>query len=446
VLFREPTPWQRYRTVVLITLALITAEALLIGLLLLERRRRKLAQLALDDQAAYEQMMAKLTADAAHHSLDNASRGLDAALARVATYAHASAAMLVEYSETRLEPLTRIFWPNDGEPGAPAVFTRESAADEAQLEIPLTADGSSIGTLVLRRSNNAGSWTPKLVNRIEAASEIIASALARSRAARAIEEARRQVAHMARVALVGELAATMSHELRQPLAAIRANAEAGALLLARSPNHSPEAREIFQHIVADDARAVEVIEGVRRLLRKDERVAKAIDLNEVCRDAVRLLENDARIRHTRLALSLAPTVPLVMGDPVQLRQAVLNLALNGLEAASTSATERSVLVETASCGGHVEVAVHDSGPGIPASVAPHLFESFFSTKDSGLGLGLVIVRSIVERHNGRVRADSGSLGGAVFRVRLPAVHGADPAPTGVPHSDRELARETVARE
>jgi len=238
-------------------------------------------------------------------------------------------------------------------------------------------------------------------------------------AERRADETRRQMAHMGRVALVGELAATISHELRQPLAAIRVNAEAGDLLLASTPRDMWEAREIFQSIVADDTRAVEVIEGVRKLLRNEDLVATTVNLNQICRDAARLLQHDALLRNTRLELSLSPEPPMVTGDPIQLQQVVLNLALNGLDSASTSTAERMIVVRTELLADHVELVVRDSGPGIPPHVQPHLFESFFSTKRGGLGLGLVIVRSIVERHNGRVRAENHPSGGAVFFVRLP---------------------------
>jgi signal transduction histidine kinase len=212
----------------------------------------------------------------------------------------------------------------------------------------------------------------------------------------------------------------MSHELRQPLAAIRANAEAGARLLTLSPPDLREVREILQSIVADDKRAADVIEGVRKLLRKDEAFATTVDLNQVCQESVRLLQHEAELRQTRLELSLSAAHPTVAGDPVQLQQVLLNLMLNGLEAASTSTTERAVVIHTETNADGVEVTVHDSGPGLSASVHPRLFDPFFSTKTGGLGLGLVIVRSIVERHNGRVRAENHSLGGALFRVRLPA--------------------------
>jgi signal transduction histidine kinase/ABC-type uncharacterized transport system substrate-binding protein len=559
VLFREPGLWKRYRTEVLFTLGIVVVQSLLIGLLLLERRRRKQAQLAVQEQAAYEQTMAALTADAARHAPDDAPRALEDALARIGRYAGASAATLVEFSDASVEPPPRLFWsaPTNGGSHSrpPAPVPASDSRSDAPLEIPLVADGTAIGTLELHRTDGLG-WSAHLARRLDSAGEIIASAMARSRAARTIrrgeelnravlasvstqiaildqrgtiirvneawrqfarrtevdvdfeaivgsnyldeyrraedrgcedardirlgieavlerrawpfrheyhwsapderwyelvvdrlesseggaivthvditdrrlaeqrsEETRRQVAHMGRVALVGELAATISHELRQPLAAIRVNAEAGNLLLTSAPTDVWEAREIFRSIVADDARAVEVIEGVRKLLRKDEQVATTVDLNQVCRDAVRLLRHDAALRNTRLELSLDPEPPMVAGDPIQLQQVVLNLALNGLEAASTSRNDRSVVVGTQSRVDHTEVLVRDSGPGIPPNVQSHLFESFFSTKTGGLGLGLVIVRSIVERHNGRVRVENHSLGGAVFRVRLPIARG-----------------------
>jgi len=561
LLFREPTAWERYRTAAVVTLGLIAAESALIGLLLLERRRRKLIQAAVQEQLAYERTMAALTTDAVRHAPDDAPQALEDALARIGHYAGASAATLTQYPETSIEPRKRLSWvapaANGGGRGERAPTAE--ASDDSLLEIPLVADGAAIGSLELRRSDGHG-WSSLLTHRLDSAGKIMAGAMARSQAARTIhrgeelnravlaslstriaildrdgtiirvneawrdgarfgavephgdafvgwnylgecrraeargceeagevrrgieavlegrewpfrheyswstpderayeifvdrlqvteggaivthlditdrrlaerraEETRRQVAHMGRLALVGELSATMSHDLRQPLAAIRANAEAGARLLAFSPPDLGEVREIFQSIVEDDTRAADVIEGVRKLLRKDEMFATTVDLNQICQESVRLLQHEAALRQTRLELSLSAAHPTVAGDPVQLQQVVLNLMLNGLEAVSTSTAERAVFIRTETNADGVELTVHDSGPGLSANVHPHLFDPFFSTKAGGLGLGLVIVRSIVERHNGRVRAENHSLGGALFRVRLPAA----PSLTGV---------------
>jgi signal transduction histidine kinase len=237
------------------------------------------------------------------------------------------------------------------------------------------------------------------------------------------EETRRQVAHMGRVALVGELAATIAHELRQPLAAIRANAETGVKLIALHSQHFGDedlelCGEIFSSIVADDVLASDIITRVRALVRREELPQRLVDLNETCRTSARLLQYDAHTRHVQITLALDPELPGVTGDPVQFQQVVLNLMMNALEASAVAAHPH-VVVTSAARDDAVELEVRDNGPGFQGDVAEHLFESFFTTKPHGLGLGLVIVQSIVERYRGRVRAEHGEPGGAVFRVMLP---------------------------
>jgi signal transduction histidine kinase len=234
-----------------------------------------------------------------------------------------------------------------------------------------------------------------------------------------LDEQRRQIAHMGRVAIVGELAATVSHDLRQPLAAIRANAEV-ALRLVELSAPRDQLREILCDIVADDKRAAEIIDHIRTLLRKDQPTETTVDLNEICAVATALLERDAQFRGTELMLSCAPGAALVRGDPVQLQQVVMNLALNAIDAAAVSSGERVIAISTVVDEGGVELSVRDTGPGLAPEVAPHLFESFYSTKSQGLGMGLVIVRSIADRHGGRVHAENSTTGGAVFRVFFPS--------------------------
>ena len=242
----------------------------------------------------------------------------------------------------------------------------------------------------------------------------------RIRAARALDETRGQVEHMARVATVSGLTAAVSHELRQPLTAIRMNAEAGDLLLAQTPPDLDEARLAFQAIVRDDTRATEVIEHFRALLRKQDPVSTAVDVNAVCRNTARLVEHEVAGRRVRLVLNLDPNVPPVRGDPVQLQQVLMNLTLNAVDAVSASTSDREAAISTAANNGHVEVHVSDTGPGLSAGVQGRLFEPFFSTKPHGLGMGLTIVRSIVERHHGSLRAENRPAGGALFTVTLPA--------------------------
>ena len=246
-----------------------------------------------------------------------------------------------------------------------------------------------------------------------------------------LEETRSQVAHLGRVATIGELAAAVSHELKQPLASIRANAQAGALLLGKSPADIEQVINILNDIAGDSERAAEIIDQMRTLLRKAETVS-AVDLNEVARQAIRLLQRDATLRHTQLELVADPELPKVPGDPVQLQQVIINLLLNALDAASTALEHRAVMVRTTVAESMVELTVSDTGPGLAPDVLEHLFEPFFSTKPHGLGLGLVIVRSIVDRHHGRIQAKNRASGGAIFRVDLPAI--GVPVPSGLPGS------------
>lgn len=452
VLFRTPSAWERYRAVILATLGIIAAESVLIGLLLLERQRRRLAQAALADQAEYERTMAELTTDAVRYAPEDAPRALEDALSRIARYAGADVAVLVQRSESPSRAATRLRWTRDA-----GVHTGNGAAingaavngngsgaalshndpgptsadvdipDEARLELPLVVGGKSVGTLELYRSDGSTHWPRRLVTRLSAAAELLAGALARSNAAAAADEASRQLAHLGRVATVGELAAAISHELRQPLAAIRANAEIGAHLLEGPRPDVEEAKQVLNDIVADDVRAAEVIDQIRLLLRKQEPGTTAVDLNEVARHAVQLLDRDARTRGVRLFVVLESSLPAVRANAAEMQQVVLNLVLNALDAlAGRAAGPREVIVGTSTEGDSVELFIRDTGPGFDPAMQGQLFESFYSTKPQGLGVGLAIVRSIVERYRGQVLAENVPTGGAVFRVILPATEVAKP--------------------
>jgi C4-dicarboxylate-specific signal transduction histidine kinase len=165
---------------------------------------------------------------------------------------------------------------------------------------------------------------------------------------------------------------------------------------------------------------MDVIEHVRLLLRNEVRASGAVSLNDICRDATTLLQRDAESKRVKVVFTLAGAIPTVVGDAVQLQQVVINLVLNAIEAAATSERERRVEVRTATHGSEVELIVSDSGPGFSPLVQQHLFESFFSTKKNGMGMGLAIVQQIVAQHGGVVRAHNASGGGAILQVTLPA--------------------------
>jgi two-component system sensor kinase FixL len=246
----------------------------------------------------------------------------------------------------------------------------------------------------------------------------------RKRAEEELRAARLDLVHASRLALVGELMASIAHEIKQPLTSILTNAGAGLLLLdgAASPATAPELVEILGDIREQSRLAGGVIERLRALAANRPLERRPLDVNEVADDVLRLVEGDARRRTVVLAADLASSLPAIDADRVCLQQVLLNLLMNAMDAMEEVAAEdRRLTVRTRQVGDAVEVAVSDTGPGIPADRLPQLFDAFFTTKKDGLGLGLAIARSLAEAHGGRIRADAPGQRGATFRLTLPGL-------------------------
>src|SRR3981081_2844108 len=233
--------------------------------------------------------------------------------------------------------------------------------------------------------------------------------------------AQAEAAHASRLALVGELTASIAHELNQPLGAILSNSGGADLLLDSAVPQLDDIRQILADIRRDDLRASEVIKHLRALLRKREVELVPLDLNEVVADALRLVDGESRRRGIEVETELSAVLPAVRGDKTQLQQVLLNLVLNGMEAmAESSVAKRRLTVQTAGDPNEeAEVVVTDTGPGISPDRLPRLFDAFFTTKEYGMGLGLSIARSIIESHGGRIWAEENTDGGAAFRFTLP---------------------------
>jgi signal transduction histidine kinase len=244
----------------------------------------------------------------------------------------------------------------------------------------------------------------------------------RRRAEREAQRRRQELAHMTRVATMGELTASLAHEINQPLTAILSNAQAGQRLLAAGGADVEMIKEILADIAADDQRAGEVIRRMRALLRKGESDPTILDVNDIVTEVVGLIHGEMILQNVTLGLDLSPQPRLVHGDRIQLQQVLLNLMMNALDAMrDTSGSARRMTVHTAATNGRaVEVSVEDSGAGVPADKLEGIFEPFVTTKSHGMGLGLAICRSIIQAHGGRIGSKSNAGGGATFWFTLPA--------------------------
>jgi len=233
------------------------------------------------------------------------------------------------------------------------------------------------------------------------------------------ERLRRDLTHVGRVTTMGEMAAALAHELNQPLTAILSNAHAGERYLAQGTPPLGEVREILQDVVGDARRAGEVIQRLRSLLRKDEAKFLALDINMVVREMAVLTHTEAVLRNLTVELDLGSDLPPVRGDRVQLLQVLLNLVVNGMEATGAQTDGRRIEIRTARGVEAVRVAVRDEGPGIPPEALQEIFETFYTTKPKGMGMGLAISRSIVEAHGGQLWAENNPDRGATFWFTLP---------------------------
>jgi signal transduction histidine kinase len=233
---------------------------------------------------------------------------------------------------------------------------------------------------------------------------------------------RREVAHMSRVLVLGELSGAIAHEINQPLTAILANAQAAQMMLEKDKPDIDEALLALAEIVEDNNRASEVIQRLRSLLKKDEGRWEPVDLNDIVTSSHGLLHSELVNRRIDTVLQLQPALAPVRGDPVQLQQVALNLMINAMDAlAANEPGRRRMVVSTRPSDRGVELTIVDNGPGIPPAEAARLFQPFFTTKSQGLGLGLSICKSILATHGGTLTLSSGEDGGAVAAVRLPSV-------------------------
>jgi signal transduction histidine kinase len=302
-------------------------------------------------------------------------------------------------------------------------------ATQSHLSVPLAVDGTVIGALSLGVVTAERRWPDALIPRVRLLGEIFANALARRQADRQLWEARTEtahyqerLAHLIRVHTVGEMSAAIAHEVNQPLMAIKNYALAAQRRLKEGSAPPEKPHELLDKIVLQATRAGDVIQRLRSLVRKHDVETRELDLNRLVADTLKLVEMDCQWRDIRLETKLATDLPPVVADAIQIQQVILNLVRNAIEAleAHPGLVAPLVVIETARTGLHeIEVTVSDHGPGLAPDEAEQIFDPFYSTKPSGLGIGLSICRKMIEAHGGRLWTSPNPAGGAVFHFTLP---------------------------
>src|SRR5271168_1096481 len=240
-----------------------------------------------------------------------------------------------------------------------------------------------------------------------------------------LQVTRTELARAARITTIGELTASIAHEVNQPLAAVVANADACVAWLSREQPDLVEARAAADRATQGATRASEVIARIRSLITKATPEKSHVKLNQVIKETAALTAGQASKNNVTIEFELSPDLPYVLGDSIQLQQVIVNLLMNGIEAMSSVPDGPRTLVirSEPESGGQIRISVMDSGIGVSADIMPRLFEPFFTTRSKGMGMGLSISRSIIEAHGGRLWAESNGSEGSVFQFTLPAGSG-----------------------
>ncbi len=284
---------------------------------------------------------------------------------------------------------------------------------------PLSVGERTIGVLAMFSRTPV---TPETIETLASTADLIAQGIERKYAQQALQITRIELARVSRLTTMGELAASIAHEVNQPLTAVTNNSSACLRLLAAN-NLRPEVlRRALEEIVADGTRASAVIAGIRAFIRKSPAEKNELDINEVIQQVLALADRELYEHRVRTERQLTTALPLVSADRIQMQQVLLNLIMNGIEAMTViNNRQRSLCIQSRIDGsGGVLVAVRDSGTGI-SKEAHRLFTPFFTTKPNGMGMGLSISRSLVESHGGKLWAEPNSPHGAVFSFTLPEI-------------------------
>jgi signal transduction histidine kinase len=288
--------------------------------------------------------------------------------------------------------------------------------------IPLIIGGGVVGAIVFDAVARAQTWSPRSMQRLRLIAEVFGNALERERAVAEISRLREEMRQNSRVATMGELTASLAHELNQPLGAILSNAQAARRFLAAKKPDRAEAQAAIEDIIRDNSRAVETLHNVRALFQRDRVEMSPVDLRQILLEAERVLSQEAGSKGISLKVELPSVLPIVVGNRAQLLEVLMNLASNAFDSICEAGDGPRMVNLCARHreDGRVQIAVRDYGKGIDPEIMPRIFDAFFTTKSNGMGIGLRIARSIIENHEGRLWATRNPGGGATLEFELPA--------------------------
>jgi signal transduction histidine kinase len=408
---------------------------------------RKRMELSLADRWRLDQLLSALSVAFSHLSAVDFDHGIQRGLHQVVAFLGVEGGSLIEFSRDGRTARSWAIeeWMDVGEfpwmtsrlrggdvvsfsrlaelPDDAAVDRRSYLAHriKPQVAVPLQVGGAVVGGLVFGAVGAERAESAELIRQLQLIGEVFANALSRKQGDLEAQRLRQDLAHIGRVSAMGELTASLAHELSQPLTAILNNAEAVQCLLAGSAVNLELVREALEDIVADDKRAGDIIRRLRVLLKKGDLEFAWLDANEVVSEVAWLVRSDAVGRNVGMRLELAPDLPNVRGDRVQLQQVVLNLVLNGFDAMREPGSgDRTLVIRTArDSAAAVGVSIEDSGSGFDETDTDRMFQPLYTTKTEGLGMGLAIARTIVGAHGGRLEGANNAEHGATFHFTLP---------------------------
>jgi PAS domain S-box-containing protein len=417
VRYRVPSLWEDHRGTILGGISFIIIEALLIVALFVNLHRRKRAEIEIAASALRYRTVADYTHDWEYWSAPDGTF----------SYVSPSCERVTGYSVREFigDPslFRKIIIPEDRETWEKHGHDARDRLKLLEIEFRIRTKGGEtrwIGHVCQPVSDAQGNSLG-----IRASNRDISE---RKKAEFEAQQHRNELAHVNRIATMGELTSSLAHELNQPLAAIRNYANAAQRYLSQGKADLTKVREALEGILRDDRRAAEVISRVRGLLKKEEPRYRLVHMNDVIRGILAFIRSDSILEGLSIQTELAPGLPAVSGDQVQLQQVLLNLMLNAVDAMNNAKSNlRKLVIKTENEEDRgVKVSVRDFGSGIDEAHRDKLFEPFYTTKSAGMGMGLPISQRIIHAHGGEIQAENNPDGGATFYFTLPAMANRDP--------------------